>query len=321
MTLNDGPADKGSQFGSVAARTFLAGGIAGCCAKSIVAPLDRVKILLQAHNQHYKHLGVFAALHQVLSKEGVSGLFKGNGIQMIRIFPYAAIQFSTFEQYKKLLKPAFSSHPHLVKLAAGSLAGLTAVMVTYPLDVIRSRVAFQVKGHSVEAGMVDTMRAMLHVEGGLRAFYRGIVPSILGMAPYSGLSFFTYESIKNLCLDYFPDTLGKPCPQNTGGVVLTLPAKLACGGLAGAVAQTVSYPLDVVRRKLQLYNMLPESKKYESGRWVEAMKVVYQDHGLFRGLYRGMSVNYIRIMPMVSVSFTTYESLKQALGLDTGLDR
>lgn len=320
MKLYDGDEQK-HFLGSVTARTFMAGGIAGCVAKSVVAPLDRVKILLQAHNQHYRHLGVFAALNQVVRKEGLHGLFRGNGVQMIRIFPYAAVQFSAFEQYKKLLKPLLTSHPHLVKLCAGSMAGLSAVLLTYPLDVVRSRIAFQVKGHSLEAGMVDTVRAMLYVEGGIRAFYRGIVPSILGMMPYSGLSFFSFETLKNFCLDNFPDTLGKPCPQNTGGLVLILPAKLACGGLAGAVAQTVSYPLDVVRRKLQLSNMLPEPQKYESGRWVKTMMIIYRDHGMSRGLFRGMSINYLRLMPMVGVSFATYETLKQALGLDTGLDR
>nr|KAG5697886.1 hypothetical protein BaRGS_017143 [Batillaria attramentaria] len=141
------------------------------------------------------------------------------------------------------------------------------------------------------------------------------------MVPYSGLSFYTFETLKNICLDYFPEMLCKPCPQNTGNLVLIVPANLACGGLAGAVAQTVSYPLDVVRRKLQLSTMLPERHKYESRGWVETMRVVYRDHGLSKGLFRGMSVNYLRIMPMVSVSFTTYETLKQAFGLDTGRDR
>lgn len=59
------------------------------------------------------------------------------------------------------------------------------MFVTYPLDVVRSRVAFE-----LEVGMVDTVRAMLYLEGGLRSFYRGIIPSMLGMAPYSGKNGF-----------------------------------------------------------------------------------------------------------------------------------
>lgn len=66
------------------------------------------------------------------------------------------------------------------------VAGLTAVLVTYPLDVVRSRVAFQVKAASVEVGMREMVRLMRSTEGGMKPFYRGMVPSVLGMAPYSG---------------------------------------------------------------------------------------------------------------------------------------
>lgn len=110
-------------------------GVAGCCAKTTIAPLDRVKILLQAQNPHYKHLGnektknkasvsnggfhklflcsmllhhrlvfsgVFSTLKAVPQKEGYLGLYKGNGAMMVRIFPYGAIQFMAFDNYKKV---------------------------------------------------------------------------------------------------------------------------------------------------------------------------------------------------------------------------
>ena len=66
------------------------------------------------------------------------------------------------------------------------VTGLTAVLVTYPLDVVRSRVAFQVKAASLEVGMREMVRLMRLTEGGMKPFYRGMVPSVLGMAPYSG---------------------------------------------------------------------------------------------------------------------------------------
>lgn len=112
-------------------------GVAGCCAKTTIAPLDRIKILLQAQNPHYKHLGkdpeilcvfipsassettvfpffsgVFATLKAVPQKEGFLGLYKGNGAMMVRIFPYGAIQFMAFDNYKKV--PIFTragTHP------------------------------------------------------------------------------------------------------------------------------------------------------------------------------------------------------------------
>ncbi|XP_071107675.1 solute carrier family 25 member 16-like isoform X1 [Haliotis cracherodii] len=300
-------------------KTFVSGGLAGCCAKTTVAPLDRVKILLQAHNKHYKHLGVFSTLKQVVHKEGFAGLYKGNGVQMLRIFPYAAIQYMSYEQYKKLIK-TFAISPHVVKLLSGSLAGLTSVLFTYPLDMIRARLAFQVKGEHMYQGLVDTFRSIVSAEGGFKALYRGIVPSVLGMAPYAGLSFYSFETLKNFFLDKFPDHLGSPCPENTGGLVLTLPAKLICGGLAGAVSQTVAYPLDVVRRRLQVSIMLPDSHKYNSG-WPNTLYIVYKENGIWHGLYRGLTVNYLRVMPMVAVSFSTYETAKKMFGLDTGADR
>lgn len=74
------------------------------CSKTTVAPLDRIKILLQAHQTHYKHLGVFSGLMNIVKKESFIALYKGNGAQMVRIFPYAATQFTAFEIYKKVMK-------------------------------------------------------------------------------------------------------------------------------------------------------------------------------------------------------------------------
>lgn len=71
-------------------------------AKTTVAPLDRIKILLQAHSVHYKHLGVFSGLANIVKRESFLALYKGNGAQMVRIFPYAATQFTAFEIYKKV---------------------------------------------------------------------------------------------------------------------------------------------------------------------------------------------------------------------------
>lgn len=78
-------------------------GLAGMCSKTVVAPLDRMKILFQAHSNQYKSYGLLKGLHQIIKKESAAALFRGNGAQMIRIFPYAATQFTSFEMYKKVL--------------------------------------------------------------------------------------------------------------------------------------------------------------------------------------------------------------------------
>ncbi|EDL32071.1 solute carrier family 25 (mitochondrial carrier, Graves disease autoantigen), member 16, isoform CRA_a [Mus musculus] len=147
-------------------RSFLAGGIAGCCAKTTVAPLDRVKVLLQAHNRHYKHLGVLSTLRAVPQKEGYLGLYKGNGAMMIRIFPYGAIQFMAFEHYKTFITTKLGVSGHVHRLMAGSMAGMTAVICTYPLDVVRVRLAFQVKGEHTYSGIIHAFKTIYAKEGG-----------------------------------------------------------------------------------------------------------------------------------------------------------
>ncbi|KAJ8248639.1 hypothetical protein GJAV_G00244170 [Gymnothorax javanicus] len=304
------PAQRDYHF----ARSFLAGGIAGCCAKSTIAPLDRVKILLQAQNPHYKHLGVLATLRAVPKKEGVLGLYKGNGAMMVRIFPYGAIQFMAFDNYKKLLSKRLGISSHIHRLMAGSLAGMTAVICTYPLDVIRARLAFQVKGEHKYSGIANAFQTIYQKEGGFSGFYRGLTPTIIGMAPYAGFSFFTFSTLKTLGLAHAPELLGRPSLDNPDVLVLKTHINLLCGGIAGAIAQTISYPLDVARRRMQLGALLADSDKCLT--LTKTLRYVYRQYGVKRGLYRGLSLNYIRCVPSQAVAFTTYEFMKQVLHLN-----
>lgn len=151
--------------------------------KTTVAPLDRVKILLQAHNRHYKqhgtqivfdkpnkmlswlfnflnlYTGVFSGLAKIVKFENLWALYKGNGAQMVRIFPYAATQFTSYEIYKSTFGNLMNQH-HFSKFFAGSAAGITAVLLTYPLDTIRARLAFQVTGEHKYSGIMHTAVTM-----------------------------------------------------------------------------------------------------------------------------------------------------------------
>jgi solute carrier family 25 protein 16 len=299
-------------------KNLLAGGIAGMVSKTTVAPLDRIKILLQAHSKHHEFHGVFSGLRHIVKTESPWAMYKGNGAQMVRIFPYAATQFTAFEVYKRYLDGVFGATSHIDKFIAGAGAGLTAVTLTYPLDTIRARLAFQISGEHVYTGIVHAAVTIFKEEGGTRALYRGFIPTLMGMVPYAGLSFYCFEYLKYGCMKYLPALTCHPCEKNTGGLVLALPAKLICGGLAGAVAQSVSYPLDVTRRRMQLAFMNPQTHKFAQGMF-NTLKLIYKENGVVKGWYRGMSINYLRAIPMVAVSFTTYEMCKQLLNLDTGL--
>lgn len=288
------------------------------CAKTTVAPLDRMKILLQAHNKHYKNMGVFSGIWNVVKRERFPALYNGNGAQMVRVFPYAAIQFTTYELYREVAATLAGPTSNLGSFLSGSMAGVTAVLCTYPLDMIRARLAFQVAGERRYSGILHVAVSIVREEGGARALYRGFSPTVVGMIPYAGLSFFIFDQMKQICMRYLPEHTCHQRESNTGGLGLNTPARLACGALAGAAAQSVSYPFDVTRRRMQLAYLSPETRKFGIGMW-ETLRLIWKENGVARGLYRGMSINYMRAIPMVSVSFFTYETMKDLLRLDTGL--
>lgn len=300
--MTTGPAGKTPEE---IGKQFVAGGLAGCCAKSTIAPLDRVKILLQAHHKYYKHLGVGSSLYKIFKYEGIPGLYRGNGAMMVRIFPYGAIQFVAYEWFHGITQQ---------KMMSGSLAGMSAVICTYPLDVVRARLAFQVKGQLLYKGILHAGVSIWQQEGRLKAIYRGVLPTLLGMIPYAGTAFYTYETAKSHALsDVRLSALTKPSPNNQYERILNTPANLIIGGLAGAAAQTVAYPLDVVRRIMQLGEMPCNASLKNSP--LQVLAYIYRTHGI-QGLYRGLSINYMRAIPSVAVSFTVYEHMKRVFKID-----
>ena len=165
----------------------------------------------------------------------------------MRVFPYGALQFTSFELFKTLLPSLglgwLGKEAHTMKFVAGSLAGLTAVSATFPLDTIRARLAFQVVGETKYQGILHAGGSIMRTEGAV-GLYRGLTPTLLGIIPYAGLSFYFFELLKTKLLKHFPWARSK---TPSGEMTLVLSAKLLCGGLAGALSQTISYPLDVAR--------------------------------------------------------------------------
>ncbi|OLL25746.1 Mitochondrial carrier protein LEU5 [Neolecta irregularis DAH-3] len=115
-------------------RTGLAGGLAGCTAKTLIAPLDRIKILFQTSNPHFaKYAGSWAgaiyATKAIYRQDGVWGLYQGHSATLLRIFPYAAIKFIAYEQYRHLLIPNKRLDQGWRRFMAGSLAGRFSPLV------------------------------------------------------------------------------------------------------------------------------------------------------------------------------------------------
>eukprot|EP01119_Soliformovum_irregulare_P021554 TRINITY_DN7201_c0_g1_i1.p1 TRINITY_DN7201_c0_g1~~TRINITY_DN7201_c0_g1_i1.p1 ORF type:complete len:295 (+),score=71.31 TRINITY_DN7201_c0_g1_i1:142-1026(+) len=245
--------------------TFISGGIAGTVTKTIGAPLERVKILFQIRSKSYPTDGIGSTFKQIITKEGVLSLWKGNTATVTRIFPYAAIQFFAYEKYREILKRGSMIRiPTPIRdLTCGSLAGATSVIMTYPLDLIRVRMA--VVAHR-PSGIIQTASSIIHHEGFLGLF-RGISPTLLGILPYAGVNFATFEGLKNFAVNRY----------GWNSKEIPIPAKLACGAIAGAFGQTVAYPLDVVRRVMQTATTSEGSPIGNASTWQVIKHIVHKE--------------------------------------------
>ncbi|PIO61519.1 hypothetical protein TELCIR_16957 [Teladorsagia circumcincta] len=113
---------------------------------------------------------------------------------MVRVMPYAAIQFAAFEQYRHWLHvDENGTRTPGRRCIVGSMAGATAVFLTYPLDTAKARLSISTKKEyaTLASVFIKTIN-----EGGVLTLYRGLWPTLLGVTPYAGSSFFTYETLK-----------------------------------------------------------------------------------------------------------------------------
>lgn len=293
----------------VCVRELIAGGAAGAFAKTAVAPLERIKILLQTRTEGFHSIGVYESFKKILRHEGVQGLYRGNGASVIRVVPYAALRYTTYEQYRGWILdncPSFGTGP-FIDLLAGSASGGTSVLCTYPLDLARTKLAHQVMDScSVEnrhsrprhLRLRDIFRDVYR-EGGVRAFYRGIGPTFVGILPNAGLKYYIYEELKLKIPEDRQDSIAM---------------RLSCGALAGLFGQTFTYPLDVVRRQMQVENVVLGKARIKNT--VEGLSNIVRNQG-WRQLYAGLSVNYIKVVPSVAIGFTAYDVLKSWMHYST----
>lgn len=274
-----------------------AGGIAGAVSRTSVSPFERLKILYQIQTENEvsrkRFKGIIPSLVKIWREEGFLGYYKGNGTNVLRIVPYMAVQFAAYEEYKKILRISDGVHNPVWRLCAGAMAGITSVTVTYPLDLVRTRLSAQGEGINRKYKNVrHCFQTILKEEGGFwrGCLYRGLSPTLMGIAPYVGLNFAVYETLKVHFLSHSQDTQ------------LSVPLRLGCGAVAGATAQSITYPLDVVRRRTQMKGLLSEKFSYNSTR--HAFTMIIKQEGI-KGLYKGMIPNLLKVAPSIAIAFVT----------------
>lgn len=229
---------------------FLIGGCSAAISKTCVAPIERVKLLLQnqdasaqiAKDQRYK--GIADCFSRVIKEQGFKSMWRGNLANVVRYFPTQALNFAFKDTFKRYLNPYDRKvQPgmfFLGNIASGGAAGAASLCVVYPLDFARTRLAVDVgkgEGSRQFNGLVDCLGKIAKSDGPL-GLYRGFGISVLGIIVYRGAYFGLFD---------------------TGNAILFADTKNASFFAMWAFAQTtttaagiISYPLDTVRRRLMM---------------------------------------------------------------------
>ncbi|KAF4972182.1 hypothetical protein FZEAL_9644 [Fusarium zealandicum] len=284
----------------------------------VVSPLDVIKIRLQLQPHSLSdplqplreapaYRGATSTLKHILKHEGITGFWKGNVPAEMLYVCYGAVQFTTYRTMTLFLQNAFPTRlPDAAEsFIAGATSGAAATGVTYPLDLLRTRFAAQGRHRiyqSLRGAVWDIKR-----DEGWRGFFRGIGPGLGQIVPFMGMFFVTYESLR-------VSMEGLHMPWGSGDAT--------AGMMASIISKTMVFPLDLVRKRIQVqgpsrgryvYENIPE---YNTARG--AIRSILRTEG-FRGLYKGLPISLIKAAPASAVTLWTYEqSLRLMLSWDSG---
>lgn len=279
-----------------------AGAIAGAFSRTCTAPLDRLKVFLQVRGAEFASLSY--CFRQLLNDGGWPALWRGNGINVLKIAPETAIKFMAYEHAKRKIRGNTNSELSIQqRFLAGAFAGVVSQTVIYPMEVLKTRLVLRQTGD--HRGIMHCARKIFKTEG-FKSFYRGYLPNLLGIIPYAGVDLAVYETLKRSYLRSHINDPKRRLPKDEAQIYILL----LCGAISSSCGQMLSYPLALVRTRLQA---IP-------GRDINVsmsilIRQIYDNEGL-RGFYRGIVPNFMKVAPAVSISYVVYERTRRALGAE-----
>jgi solute carrier family 25 folate transporter 32 len=319
------------------ANSVIAGAGGGFAASIATCPLDVVKTKLQAQRAtrgQVDYLGISATFRNIILQDGFRGLYRGLGPTILGYLPTWAIYFAVYDGIKtrfgeaplgldasitkserlypapsaKGYQPVVREHPWSLHLLSAMIAGATSTICTNPFWVIKTRFMTQSPSETRYRHTLDAAITIYRSEG-IRAFYRGLLPSLLGIT-HVAVQFPLYEQLKIVAQRHSPD---QPLSSHT---------ILFCSAVAKMTASLATYPHEVVRTRLQTQRrLLLQSGSAQSGGAprkrtgiVRTTRKILHFEG-WRGFYKGLSVNLIRTVPNSAVTMLTYEVLMRQLAV------
>ncbi|KAJ3031893.1 UNVERIFIED_CONTAM: hypothetical protein HDU68_010852 [Siphonaria sp. JEL0065] len=297
---------------------LLAAVTAAIASRTATAPLERVKVMLQTgafsepvaglkKGEKPLRLGLGMVFRLLIKLDGVRlGCYRGNGINTLRSIPVALTQFGSYDLFRRVL----SDHEHMIMLphplnvaVAAGLAGIVSVTVTHPLELLRTRISLM---HSrpddklnistaklrPSASLMDTARDIVANEGGVKGLYRGLGLSLLGIVPYLSTSFVLYETMK---------------PKDTKELSFE---GLAVASASAGFAQAVTYPFDLLRRRVMTEGLY--MRDYNQSKPRSALRIMSDILRLegAAGAFRGLLPNLLKVAPATGITLYIHDQWK-----------
>ncbi|KAL3159559.1 hypothetical protein ABBQ38_009975 [Trebouxia sp. C0009 RCD-2024] len=286
---------------------LVAGAAGGAVSRTATAPLELLRLQAMTTSGKVQSEGGVAAQQQrpnlvralkvATEGQGWQGLWRGNGLNVLRAGPQKAIDFFSFELYKGWIGQRIGHGPATV-LSSAALAGATSTAILHPLEVVRSRMTCDQAGQ-YSHGVGAAFSRIVKKEGPLK-LYTGLGPSMVAMIPEAAISYG--------CFDLLTTAYMRSTKKEKAGVGIAA----AAGIVSCVLGSSISFPLETVARRLQV-----GSASGASATVSQVVQQVLQEGGV-AGFYRGYGVGVLRAVPTSALSFGTYELVRAWLAVQNG---
>ncbi|KAM7069073.1 mitochondrial thiamine pyrophosphate carrier isoform 1-T1 [Molossus nigricans] len=285
----------------------LSGSLSGFVTRALISPLDVIKIRFQLQIEHLsrsdpnaKYHGILQAGRQILQEEGPTAFWKGHIPAQLLSIGYGAVQFLSFEMLTELVHRAsvHDARDSSVHFVCGGLSACVATLAVHPVDVLRTRFAAQGEPR-VYKTLRDAVATMYRTEGPL-VFYKGLTPTLIAIFPYAGFQFSFYNSLKHV-YEWVTPAEGRKNDNLKN---------LLCGSGAGVISKTLTYPLDLFKKRLQVGGFeqarvtFGQVRSYQG--LLDCARQVLREEGV-PGFFKGLSPSLLKAALSTGFVFFWYE--------------
>lgn len=279
------------------AQEFIAGWFAGCAGVVVSQPLDTVKVRLQVLSSvagKQASTSTFSCFMNIVKNEKVFGLFKGMAPPLAAVALQNAMLFGVYGNVLNILSTKPDQKPSLFHLSiAATAAGVAQVWVVCPMELVKIKLQMQTEAKRTRAsqyrGSIDCVRKIYKTTG-VKGIFQGMFPLVLRDVPGFVVYFGSYEILLDLLAQ-----------RKSRGDVGPL-ASIFAGGLAGMLSWTATFPMDVVKSRIQADG---NEGKFVYKDSIDCFVKSYRSGGI-RSLYTGLGPSLLRAFPTNGIIFFVY---------------